>query len=133
MKPWAWALIILAVISAIGGTYAAGHSSGYDKREAELNQEILAAEEAARLDERNKWAAAVKAAEESIRVETQIVEKIREVEVEVPKVVREIVEVNPECRDLGVDYARLLNSQVRASNGTAEPASGLDGGVPEPE
>ena len=54
-------------------------------------------------------------------------EKIRVVEKEIPKVVKEIVTVRPECADLGPDFASVLNNQVRAANSiqSAETAPGV--------
>ena len=121
MKPWAYVIIILAVLAAFGGTYAKGHSSGYDKKEAEVQAEILAAQEATRSEEAAKWAAAVRAAQDSVRVEEVIVETIREVEIEIPTVVERIVTERPQCRDLGAEYAGLLNDQVRAANSLPDP------------
>ena len=116
MKPWAYAIILLVLVGAIGAVYAKGHSAGYDKRDNEVQQEILEAQELARSEEEQKWAAVVRAAEENIRTEEVIVERIRVVEKEIPKVVREIIEIRPECRDLGDSYAGLLNDQIRAAN-----------------
>ncbi len=138
MKPWAYAVIILALIAAVGAVYAKGHSSGYDKRDQEVQREIISAQEDARLKEEAKWTLAVEAALNSTKTEEVIVEKIREVEIEIPTVVERIVELTPECADLGIEYAGLLNDQVRAANSLQVPeiaASLVDrmpglGGVP---
>ena len=125
MKPWAYAVIILALIAARGGVYAAGHSSGYEKRDNEVKEELLAAVEAARADEEEKWHATVAAARAAVRVETVIEEKIRVVEKEVPKIVQEIITVKPECSNLGDSYARVRNNQIRAANNIQTPEAGL--------
>lgn len=132
MKIWAYLAIIALVIGAAGAAAKSIHSSGYNKRDREVQQDILVAQETARQDEEAKWKATVAAAEGQIVIEERIVEKIREVEIEIPKVVERIVTVTPECADLGPDYARLLNDQVRAANRiqSSEAADPLDVGVP---
>ena len=123
MKPWAWLAIIVAIIAAFGATYAKGHSSGYDKRDQQVQQDIIEAQELARSEEEQRWRDTVAAAEAQIVIEERIVEKIRVVEKEIPRVVREVVVRNPDCADLGDAYAGLLNDQVRASNGVQSPAT----------
>ena len=132
MKVWAYVAIIISVLAAFGATYAKGHSSGYDKKEGEVQQSILDAQENARKTEEQKWSAAVAAAQANTRIEERIVEKIHIVEKEVPRVVKEIIEVNAECRDLGPAYSGLLNDQVRAANSlqSTEAPPGLDDRVP---
>ena len=131
MKPWAYLLIVAAVLAAFGSTYAVGHSAGYDKRVGEIQEEILDAVAAARLEEEKLWKEIVAAAEAEIVIEERIVETIREVEIEIPTVVERIVELTPECADLGSSFAGLLNDQVRAGNGvqSPEPAAPLDDGL----
>lgn len=123
MKAWAYVAIIIAVIAAIGGVYKAGHSSGYNKRDQQVQQDIIEAQRQAQDEAEQRWSASVVAATKAIKVETRIVEKIREVEIEVPKIIETIVEHKPECSDLGYTYAGLLNDQVRASNGVQAAAS----------
>jgi len=125
MKIWAWVIVVGLVIGGITGTYAMGKNAGYDKRNAEVKDEIMAAQERTRLMEEKKWAKAVKAAQDSIKTEEIIVEKIRVVEKEIPKVVKEIVTLTPECADLGTEYARLRNDQVRAANSLQDTEAGL--------
>lgn len=125
MKPWAYLAIITIIVAAFGGTYKIAHSSGYDKRDQEVQQDIIAAQESARLAEETKWKETVAAAKGVVVIEEKIVEKIRVVNKEVPKVVREIVEVKPECSDLGPNYARLRNNQVRAANSIQDAEVGL--------
>ena len=97
------------------------HSAGYNKRDVEVQQDILDAQEKARSDEEAKWKQTVANAEAQIVIEERIVEKIREVEIEIPTVVKEIVTLTPECADLGPAYAGLLNNQVRAANRVQSP------------
>ena len=123
MKPWAYLAIIVAILAAFGATYAKGHSSGYDARDKQVQQEIIDAQQAARNAEAEIWKNTIAASEAEIIIEERIVEVIREVEIEIPRVVERIVELTPECADLGIDYAGLLNNQVRASNGVQSPGT----------
>lgn len=129
MKVWAYVAIVVALIGAIGGVYAAGHSSGYDKRDTEVKDQIIEAQEAARLVEERKWAAAVAASQENIKVETQIVETIREIEKEIPITVKEIQWRTPDCPVVHPDFVGLLNKQISAANSredTEDPAGVVD-------
>jgi hypothetical protein len=89
--------------------------------EAGWNDHKVATQQGA-IEEQNKaiekrmaeWIATQAAAEPVIITEEKIVEKIRVVTKEVPKVVEKFVAA--ECRDLGPEYAGLLNDAVRASN-----------------
>lgn len=125
MKPWAYLAIIVALVAFVSSVYGMGKSAGYDKREAEVKEEIMAAQERTRLLEEKKWAKAVKAAQDSIKTEEIIVEKIRVVEKEIPRVVEKIVTLTPECADLGTEYAGLRNDQVRAANSLQDTEAGL--------
>ena len=121
MKIWAYVIIVTLVIGGAGAAAKSIHSAGYNKRDQEVQQDIIDAQEFARQDEETKWKATVAAAEAQIIIEERIVEKIREVEIEIPTVVEKIVTITPECVDLGTDYARLLNDQVRAANRVQSP------------
>ena len=121
MKIWAYLAIFALVIGAAGAAAKSIHSAGYNKRDLEVQQDILDAQESARRDEAEKWEQTVAAAEGTVIIEEKIVEKIRVVEKEIPKVVERIVELTPECADLGAEYAGLLNDQVRAANRTQSP------------
>ena len=135
MKVWAYLAILALVIGAAGAAAKSLHSAGYNKRDREVQQDIIEAQAQAAADAEARWSASVVAATQAIRVEERIVEKIREVEIEIPKVVERIVELTPECADLGPDYAGLLNNQIRAGNGIqiATLADGVDGGLQTPD
>jgi len=134
MKIYVYAIILLAVIAAIGGTYAAGHSSGYDKRDSEIRDDAIIAQNNAVEKRMNEWLQTQAQAEPVIVIEEKIVEVIREVEKRIPTVVEKIVTVTPECADLGLEFAGLLNEQISASNAredsVADPAAELASGVP---
>jgi len=104
MKIYAYLAIFFLVIAAAGTSASYIHKAGYNKREEE-----------------RKWKATVLAAKAEIIIEERIVEKIREVEKLVPQVVERIVEVTPECADLGDDFAGVLNDQIRAANSVPDP------------
>lgn len=121
MKIYIYLALAILIISSAAYAAKSIHNAGYAKRDREVQQDIIEAQELARSEEEAKWAATVAAAEGQIVIEERIVETIREIEIEIPVVVERIVEVTPECADLGVDYARLLNDQVRAANRTQSP------------
>lgn len=132
MKAWGYAAIVMSVLGTLVGGLRWAYTAGYEKRDNEARTEILdAVAEAVEL-EAAEWAKAVEAAEAQIIVEEKIVEKIRVVEREIPKVVET---VRFECRNLGADYAGLLNDQVRAANNLPSPETppGVDGGLPANE
>lgn len=134
MKIWAYVALAVLILGAAGAAAKSIHSAGYNKRDREVQQDIIEAQVKAAEDAEARWSASVKAATEAIRVEEVIVERIREVEIEIPKVVERIVELTPECADLGPAYAGMLNNQVRAGNGIqiASPADAADAGLQDP-
>ena len=134
MKIWAYLAIFVLVIGAAGAAAKSIHSAGYNKRDQEVQQDIIEAQMRAEEDAEARWSAAVVAATEAIRIEEVIVERIREVEIEIPMVVERIVELTPECADLGPAYAGMLNNQIRAGNGVqiASPTDPVDGGLQAP-
>jgi len=129
MKIWAYWAIFVLVIGAAGTAAVSIHSSGYNKRDREVQQDIINAQIKAEEDAEAYWAASVIAATQAIRIEERIVERIREVEILVPTIVERIVEITPDCADLGPAYAGLLNNQIRAGNEIqiAAPATDSDG------
>lgn len=134
MKIWAYVALAALILGAAGAAAKSLHSAGYNKRDQEVQQDIIEAQVRAAEEAEARWSAAVVAATEAIRVEQVIVERIREVEIEIPMVVERIVELTPECADLGPAYAGMLNNQVRAGNGVqiASPADTANGGLQSP-
>jgi len=128
MRIWAYVALVALLAGAIGGGLRWTYKAGYNAREVESREEILEAVKEAEKEAEKRWAASVVAATEAIKVEERIVESIRVVEKEVPTIIERIVEVTPECADLGPSYARLLNDQIRAGNGVqiTSPTSELD-------
>ena len=116
MKIYVYLALAVLLITSAGVAAKSIHTAGYNKRDNEVQQEILEAQERARSEEEQKWRDTVAAAEGQIVIEEKIVEKIRVVEKEIPKVVKEIIIERPQCADLGPDFARVLNQQINASN-----------------
>ncbi len=108
-------LLVGMVLFAVHKIYGAIYSSGYnyaviEQRELAETQREVAIAEARELWEKNNTIAAAE-----IIIEDRIVEKIRVVEKRIPFVVEKIVEVLPECSDLGPDFVLLYNQAVSAS------------------
>ncbi len=123
MKIWAYVALAALLIGAAGAAAKSLHSAGYNQRDREVQQDIIDAQVKAEEDAEARWAASVVAATQAIRIEERIIERIREVEILVPTIVERIVELTPECSDLGPAYAGLLNDQIRAGNGIQIAAS----------
>jgi len=119
MKIWGYValatILVAAVAKGVHWTYQRGYADATSKQQELVLQQVNIAIERAR----DEWELTREAAEVQLVVEERIVEVIREVEREVPIVVERLVEIKPECRDLGTEYAGLLNAAVHASN-TAE-------------
>jgi len=98
--------ILLALISAIGGTYRAGYTSGRDSSIAEYEQSMRE-EQAKILTAMNEETKAIAAQRDSYR------EKIKEIEARKPKTrkvyVDKIIEINPGCPDLH-GFSELWNA-----------------------
>jgi len=123
VKIWAYVALAALLIGAAGAAAKSLHSAGYNQRDREVQQDIIDAQVKAEEDAEARWAASVVAATQAIRIEERIIERIREVEILVPTIVERIVELTPECSDLGPAYAGLLNDQIRAGNGIQIAAS----------
>ncbi len=112
--------IALAILIVGGGlikwAYDVIWDSGYNAAVVEQDAAIREAERAAVAKARQEWENVAALAEREIVVEERIVEQIREVEREIPIVVEKIVEIQPDCADLGADFAGLLNAQTRAGS-----------------
>jgi hypothetical protein len=122
MKIWAYLAILVLVVGAAGTAATKIHRSGYDKAVKEMLEQQNEAIETARIE----WQKTVQDAEVVTVIEERIVEKIRVVTKEVPKIVETFI--RPDCRDLGFEYAGLLNAAVRASNqrSTTEITAAMD-------
>lgn len=130
MKIWAYVILAGILLTAAGASARALYKSGYTAATVEQQDLAIKAQNKAIDDARAEWEATRGAAEVEIRIEEKIIEKIRIVERDVPRIVERIVEIKPECRDLGAEYAGLLNAAVNASNhrenGSADAAAIVD-------
>lgn len=131
MKVWAYVILAGLLVTAIGAGARQLYKSGYNAAVVEQQELAIERQNQAIEDARAEWERTNEAAEAEIIIEERIVEVIREVEREVPRVVERIVEVTPECRDLGDDYAGLLNAAVRASNSRAGSSTDTAAAVDE--
>lgn len=109
--------IIAAVTALLGSAWVAYdriYDSGFDAARVKYQSEKLRGIELALTAARKQWEASQEAAEVQIVIEEKIVERIRVVEREVPKIVERVVAA--ECRNLGPDIQRLFNDAIRAGN-----------------
>jgi len=113
-KFWAILGAITALLAfakwAHGEIYQAGYNDAELRWQAAQQQAINDAVAEARRNTALAYAAAM----ENIEREVEIVERVRVVEREVPKIVERVVV--PECRDLGPDIQRVWNDAIRAAN-----------------
>lgn len=119
MKIWAYLAIFAIVIGAAGTAANKIHKAGYNKAVSEMQADAIEQQNAAIEAARLEWEATRAEAEVVIIIEEKIVEKIRVVTKEIPKIVEKFVQVG--CRDLGLEYAGVLNAAVRASNSRSDP------------
>lgn len=113
-------LLLIAVI--LGMTITAGwkaaaaiDQAAYERAELDFREGLDAIKDKAAQDAVNDWKAAQAIAGDETDVEIRIVEKIRIVEREIPKIIEEIVYLKPECAvlpKLGV----VFSTQAEASN-----------------
>jgi len=113
-KVWGVIAALTALLGSAWVAYDRIYDSGYDAARVKYQSEKLHAIELALAAARAQWAESQEAAEVQIVVEEKIVERIRVVEREVPKIVEKFVPA--ECHDLGPDIRRLFNDAIRAGN-----------------
>jgi hypothetical protein len=126
---------VWALIGALGGLaafatwgYKQVYNAGYNAAENKWQTQQLLAIDDAVAEARAKWKVAADAAEVEIRIETEIVERVRIVERQVPVVIERSVPA--ECRDLGPDIQRLFNDAILAGGGDQ---AGGSGSTPDPD
>lgn len=108
-------LIAGGLAAAVGSAWVAYnkiYQAGYDAAQVKYQTEQLRAVEDALASARAEWEVSRAAGEAEVIVEEKIVERVRVVEREVPRVVERVVRA--ECRDLGPDVQRLFNDAIRA-------------------
>lgn len=118
-KFWVIAGAVTAVLAFARWGYNQVYDAGYTAAELKWTQQQQSAIDAAVERAKEQWVAASEVAEENIRVETEIVERVRIVEREVPRIVERVV--RPECRDLGADVQRVFNDAIVAASGVSMP------------
>ncbi len=123
MKIWAYIILIGLLIGAASVAYIKIDSAGYNRAVVEQQAAGIKAQNEAIEERMAEWIATQAAAEPIIIIEEKIVEKIRVVEKDVPRIVEKIVQVKPDCADLGPEYSKLLNDSVRASNQRSDQSS----------
>lgn len=121
MKIWAYLALAILLTGAVATAYSKAYNSGYDKRDLEISQDAIKQQNEAIAKGIADWVGTQEQAEVQIIIEEVIVERIREIEKRIPYAVEKIVEVAPECSDLGDDFAGMLNDQIRASNSNQIP------------
>ncbi len=109
------ALILGLVIGAGYKTFAAIDQAAYERAQLHFREGLDAIKDKAAEDAVDDWRAAQAVAGSETDVEIRIVEKIRIVEREVPKIIEKIIELKPECAVLP-DFGILLSTQAEASN-----------------
>jgi len=129
VKIFGYLALAVTLIVAAGAAYRAINDAGYNRAIVEMQTDSIKAQNEAIEKRMAEWIATQNEAEVVIQIEEKIVEKIRVVTKEVPKVVKEIITIKPECSDLGPEYAGLLNAAVRASNNTQDGSATVTSNV----
>lgn len=124
IKVGIYAAIIIAVLGFAKWAHSAIYDAGWNAAVVEQESAIAIAKDEAVKKARTEWEATAAVAETNIVIEERIVEVERVVEKKIPQIVERIVEIKPECNDLGVDFAGLLNEQVRSGSDRSD--SGAD-------
>jgi hypothetical protein len=116
-------MLYVALALAVMGFAKWAHSSiyqqGFDAARIEIQNRAIEQQNVAIAAARAAWEADQEAAGIQIVVEERIVERIKIVREEIPVVVERIVELTPECSDLGPDFLGLFNDAIIAANSGA--------------
>jgi len=124
LKIWAYVALATILLAGMKWGHGAIYDAGWNAAVTSQEAEIEAVREEIREEEKVKWTAIVDAAEGTIVIEERIVERVRVVEKEVPKIIEKIVTVHPECSSLP-ELAGLFSSQARASRGGTDGSAGV--------
>lgn len=125
MKLYVIAGLAIAGMLFVYWAHGKVYDSGYADATAEQQKLAIEQQNEAIAQARIEWEITAEAGEREIVIEERIVEKIRVVEREIPKIVERIVEVTPECADLGPDFLSVFNAAISASNSGEDPGTGL--------
>ena len=115
MKIWAYLALAVVVLGFAKWAHGAIYEQGWNAANVanfEVQQEAVA--DAVR-EARIQWDLSAEAATDNIIIEERIVERIKIVERDVPRIVTEFVAA--ECLDLGPDIQRVFNDAIRAAAG----------------
>ena len=130
LKPILYVTAVLAIMGFARWAYGTIYQSGYDAARIQMQNLAIEQQNEAIAAARAEWEAEQEAAGVQIVVEEKIVEKIKVVREEIPTVVERIVEVTPECSDLGPDFVGVFNAAIIAANsgaaGSPDTESGID-------
>ena len=118
MRVYAYVALSVVLIAAGKWAHSSVYDSGYNAAVVKQQEEIQIIKDEAIAQAKLEWDATVVVGEAEIIREEIIVEKIRVVEREVPRIIKEIVTVTPECSSIP-QLASLFGQQARASNGGA--------------
>lgn len=112
-------LRVVAVISILGfcyWCYKQGERVGYTEAIVSQQEHVLEQQNRAVDRARKEWELTQSSTTAEVIVEEKIVEKIRVIEKMVPEVIEKIVEVTPDCADLGPDFQRVFNQAITAGD-----------------
>lgn len=130
IKAGIYLLLFVVAVGFFKWFHGTVYQSGRNDCIADSSAMIIEAQRQAVEKARAEWENTAAVAAANIVVEEKIVEVIRIVEKEIPTVVERIVTLAPDCADLGPDFARLLNEQIRAGtnndNQSSAPATIAD-------
>jgi len=121
VKIFGYLALAVTLIVAAGAAYRAANDAGYNRAIVEMQEASIKAQNEAIENLMAEWIITQDKAEIVIQIEEKIVEKIRVVTKEVPRIIREFIVAD--CHDLGPEYAGVLNKQVRASNNTTNESA----------
>jgi hypothetical protein len=125
MKLYVIAGLAIALMLFAYWAHGKVYDSGYSDAVTEQQKLAIEQQNEAIAQARVEWELTAAAGEREIIIEERIVEKIRVVEREIPVIVEKIVELTPECADLGPDFLGLFNAAISASNSGEDPGSGF--------
>lgn len=127
-----WAYVALAGVLVAFSTWAYGaiYDAGFNTAIIQAQEAAILRQNAAIAEARADWAASQEIGATQILIEEKIVEVTRDVIKEVPVVVERIVEITPECADLGPDFLRVFNDAIRAGSG---PGPDAPSNPPDPD
>lgn len=127
---WVLSAAVIAASGVLWKIWNDRYDQGYDAAELKWRVAQQAAIDKAVAEARRLDAIAYEEAMANLETEVRIVERVRTVEKEVPKIVERVV--RPECRDLGPDIQRVFNDAITAAAGLPVPVDTAvtDGEVP---